>query len=60
MFYCDGFETLITALYFKGDPYLKSYIPLPASTELSLLPRPLADLLSPSAAATPCSGSRRR
>ncbi|MCO5598541.1 hypothetical protein L7F22_052638 [Adiantum nelumboides] len=24
MFYCEGYETLITALYFKGDPYLKS------------------------------------
>lgn len=26
MFYRDGYETLITALYFKGDPYLKSYV----------------------------------
>jgi hypothetical protein len=25
MFNAEGYEQLITALYFKGDPYLKSY-----------------------------------
>ncbi|ORY90307.1 Intradiol ring-cleavage dioxygenase [Leucosporidium creatinivorum] len=43
MFYRDGYETLITALYFKGDPYLKSDAVFGVKTSLIVDPQLITD-----------------
>jgi hypothetical protein len=46
MFIASGYETLITALYFKCDPYLKSYVCAPPS-HLSLSLTSLVETATP-------------